>query len=65
MDRRELERMLRELGWYPTGGTKAKGLLMWKHTHHRRKLGVPEVDIVFDSEGERLLEFARKGGRIK
>ncbi len=65
MDRRELERKLRALGWYPTGGWKRRHVLLWKHPHYRGNIGVPELDILLDREGNRLLEFARKGGRVK
>ena len=65
MDRRELERRLRELGWYPTGGTKRKNQWMWKHPRYRGSIGVLDVDILFDRERSRLLEFAQKGGRVK
>ena len=65
MDRRALEKQLRELGWYPTGGTKRKSHSMWKHPRLRGSIGVPDLDILRDSDGNLILEFARKGGRLR
>jgi hypothetical protein len=65
VDRRELENRLRELGWYPTGGTKRKGIWMWKHPRYRGSIGVPDLDILRDQDGNQILEFARKGVRLR
>jgi len=65
MDRRALEKTLRDLGWYPTGGTKRKNYWLWKHPRYRGRIGVPDQDILRDHEGNLILEFARKGGRLR
>ena len=65
MDRRALEKSLRDLGWYPTGGTRRKNHRMWKHPRYRGNIGVPDLDILLDRDGNRILELARKGGRLR